>query len=68
MPEVTLQVPEIHCAGCCESIRKALSGRPGVEKVEVDLDQKAVRVRYNEEETGVRDLRAWIERAGFDVA
>ncbi len=68
MSEVTYQVPEMHCGACRDTVQTALGGVEGVRAVNVDLDTKAVRVAYDETVVSENELRARIERTGFDVA
>jgi copper chaperone CopZ len=65
--EITYHVPEMHCGACEASIRKALDPVDGIQKVEVDLHQRHVTVQFDEERLGPVDVKARIERAGFDV-
>lgn len=68
MSELAVRVPEIHCQGCVESIRKSLEGLDGFEDIRADLGTREVRVRYDEGRTGPEQIRERIEMAGFDVA
>lgn len=67
MAEVRFHVPEIHCGGCVESIRKSVSVLGGIAGVDADLDQRVVRVEYDSSRTAPEAIRERIEAAGFDV-
>lgn len=68
MSQLAVQVPEIHCQGCVESIRKSLELLDGFQDIEADVATKAVTVTYDEGRTGPEEVRERIEAAGFDVA
>ncbi len=58
-------VPDISCAHCKAAIEGEVSGVPGVERVEVDIDRRTVLV------VGTADdevVVAAIEEAGYEVA
>lgn len=65
--EISYHVPEVHCAACTASIRKALEKVDGFEDVQVDLHTKRVTVRFDENRASVTDFKSRIEAAGFDV-
>ena len=46
MTDVTLNVPDIHCAHCKASIEGAVGELDGVSKVEVRIEDRAVDVTY----------------------
>ncbi|HIQ40058.1 MAG TPA: heavy-metal-associated domain-containing protein [Sulfurivirga caldicuralii] len=45
----TIDVDNIKCGGCANSIRKALLALPGVEEVDVDIEAGRVAVQGDEE-------------------
>jgi copper chaperone CopZ len=61
------RTPEVHCAACEASIRRALLPLPGVGSVAVDLPGKTVRVEFDPARVDSAAIRAAIENAGFDV-
>lgn len=62
---VTLSVPDMYCAVCPITVKKALNGVKGVSKVDVDYDKKQVTVSFDDAKTKVTDLTAATERAGY---
>jgi copper chaperone len=63
---LTLSVPGVTCEHCRTAITKEVGTVPGVESVDVDLEQKVVTVRGRDlDDTAVR---AAIDEAGYDVA
>jgi len=63
---VSYTVPGIHCEHCEAAIKQEVGAVDGVESVEVDLQQK--RVRVSGERLDDRRLRGAIDEAGYDVA
>jgi copper chaperone len=65
MSELTYAVPGISCEHCRHAISTEVGRVPGVDAVEVDLEQKVVVVRGGT----LRDdeIRAAIDEAGYDV-
>ncbi len=46
--EIQLQVEDLHCQMCAQTVREALQKVAGVTKVKVNLSQKKVTVAYHE--------------------
>ena len=46
--EIQLQVEDLHCEMCAQTVREALQKVAGVKKVKVNLSQKKVTVAYRE--------------------
>lgn len=65
MPVRSYHLPEISCGGCRDSIRAAVGGVPGVDEIEVDLEERRVTVTGDAPDEVVR---AAIENAGYDIA
>jgi copper chaperone len=64
---MTLKVrcPAIECDGCVNAIKRAMSKLPGIESVEVDVENKAVTVMYDEGEVTEAALLDRLASAGF---
>lgn len=67
MTEKTYRVPDVHCDHCVAAINRELGAIEGVEDVKVDLDEKLVSVRVDENVTD-EQIVAGLDEAGFDVA
>jgi copper chaperone len=65
MQTVELKVEGMDCQGCVKSVTRMLSGVPGVEKVDVSLEQARALVTYDPAKSGPPELKRAIERAGF---
>ena len=63
----TLNVPDISCGHCKESIEGAVKGLPGVSSVVVDIDGKTVALDLTEVAV-VSEIVDAIEDQGYDVA
>lgn len=61
----TLAVPGMTCGACPITVHMALSRVPGVEKVRVDLANKEVIVRFNDQKTQVSSLLQATKDAGY---
>jgi copper chaperone len=64
--ERTLRVPGMTCEHCRAAIAAELSAVEGVSTIEVDLDEKLVRVRGHALDD--ERLRAAIDEAGYEAA
>ncbi len=62
----TVIAPDIVCGGCASSIKNALGNLAGVERVDVDVATKTVKVEHSE--AASRDsIIAALDRAGYSV-
>lgn len=59
------RVPEISCQHCVNAITKEVSALDGVRTVQVNLNDKSVRVEHHED-VGVNALISAIHEAGYD--
>ena len=66
MTDLTLTVSDMACEGCAESVREALEGVSGVQRVEVSLDRGEARVTAGSQ-VSERDLADAVEGAGYTV-
>ncbi len=65
-PEIQLQVEDLHCEMCAQTVREALQKVAGVKKVKVNLSQKRVIVAYAAElEVSVESLIKALEPTGY---
>lgn len=67
METAIYNAPAIHCEGCASSIERSLGKLPGVERVEVDIGARCVRVQYDAARVDDAAIRARLEMAGFPV-
>ena len=64
--EIQLQVEELHCEMCAQTVREVLQKVSGVNKVKVNLSQKRVRVIMPiQSETSVESLIQALEPTGY---
>jgi copper chaperone CopZ len=66
MATTTFKVAEIHCAGCENTIRTALSGLSGVTLVVPSADRNDVKVSFDETRVTEEELRARLAEAGYE--
>ncbi len=60
----SLSIPEMSCGSCKTSIEKAISAADANSKIDVDLENKTVRVESSLEQSA---LLAAVEKAGFEA-
>lgn len=63
----TLNVPEISCEHCKESIEGAVSKIDGVDLVDVAIPERTVDVAYDGKEVTFNRIVAAIEGQGYEV-
>ena len=63
----TLSVPEISCGHCKSSIEGAVSPLDGVDKVEVNIEDRTVGLDYDGTDATFDTIVAAIEEQGYDV-
>jgi P-type Cu+ transporter len=57
----------MHCAGCTNSVEKAILDVPGVTDVSVQLTTESAEVRFNGNEPPMKEIREAVKRAGYEV-
>ena len=68
MREEILPITGMHCGGCVKSVSNALSAMPGVQHVEVSLENAQARVSYDDTRLERSALIQAVVDAGFGVA
>ncbi len=66
--ESTINIEDMTCGHCVESVTKALEGLPGVSEVTVLLEEKCAELSYDEAKVGLSELTKAVEDAGFTVS
>lgn len=64
--QTTYRVPEISCDHCVKAITEAVSPLPGVDSVDVSVDDKTVTVAGDQLDDAA--VRSAIDDAGYDIA
>jgi copper chaperone len=67
MVSQTLSVPEISCGHCRSSIEAAVSPLDGVDRVEVQIDERTVQFDYDGTDATLTTIVAAIEAVGYEV-
>lgn len=65
--KTTINTPTIQCGTCKKNITGALNKIDGVINVKVDLSNKTVTVKYDDEKTSIGVLEDAISAAGYDA-
>ena len=68
MTDTTFKVPEMSCGHCKAAIEDELSKLSGVEYSSTNLEERSVRVSYEEGRVSEEQLKGAIEDAGYTVA
>lgn len=67
MTELTLNVPEISCAHCKQSIEEAVGDLAGVDSVTVDIEPRTVRLVFDDSAVDLGQIKSAIQDAGYEV-
>lgn len=62
---VTLSVPDMNCAACPITVKKALSRVEGVNKINVNFEKREATVVFDDKKTAVSKLTEATEMAGY---
>jgi mercuric ion binding protein len=62
---VTLSVPDMNCAACPITVKKALTKVSGVSKTDVNLDRREAKVTFDDARTSIQALTGATKNAGF---
>jgi copper chaperone CopZ len=60
-----IRIDGMHCHRCEQTIRKAMSSKPGVHEVEVDFNSSQASVLFDPANVKVSELMAAVEEAGY---
>ena len=67
MATAEIKIEGMTCEGCVKSVSRTLAGVPGVNDVNVSLDEASAKVTYDPQRTSVADLKKAVERAGYET-
>lgn len=67
MAEIILNVGGMSCNHCKMAVEESLQSLSGVEKAEVDLSAKTVKVAYEPGKLSDKDFEAAVVEAGFEL-
>lgn len=62
---ITLAVPDMTCAACPITVKKALTKVEGVQKVEVSYETRSAVVTFDDAKTSTQKLTQATENAGY---
>ena len=62
---ITLSVPDMNCAACPITVKKALTQVSGVSKIEVSLDRREANVTFDDIKTSVEALTRATKESGY---
>lgn len=64
----TVSVPGIYCDRCDKVIHESLSGMAGLIEIEVNKDQKSVRLVYDSAQIGFDHIEKALSDAGYPIS
>jgi len=67
MKSQVIKAMGMSCDHCVQTITKAVKEINGIARVQVDLENKAVTVEFEENQTDLKTISAKIIEAGYDV-
>lgn len=65
--QVTLPVTGMSCQHCVGKVEKSVSALPGVDKVDVSLENASVEVAYDKSSVSVDQIAETIQEQGYEV-
>lgn len=65
---VTLSVPDMNCAACPITVKKALTKVSGVGKIDVNLDRREAKVTFDDVKTSAEALTRATKDAGYPAS
>jgi len=65
--ETSFNVPSISCSICANRIKDGLGRMEGIEGVDVNLKEQAVKVLYNPDITQPQVIKSKIEEMGYEI-
>ncbi len=60
--------PQMHCAGCEKKIKGNLRYEKGVKRIDTDVEQQKVTVKYDADKTSVCKLQAAFDKIGYKAS
>ena len=67
MKTETLNISGMTYGGCVANVKRALTGVPGVDDVDVSLAENTAKVRLADDRVSIEALSAAVRSAGYDV-
>ncbi|WP_185958289.1 heavy-metal-associated domain-containing protein [Fodinibius sediminis] len=66
MDTAYIQIGEMGCSGCANTIQDALNSLNGVEKATVDLEKESAAISFNAGTVSKNDFERVISEAGYE--
>ncbi len=65
--QATLTAPDISCGHCVATVKEAVGGLAGVERVEADADTQRVEVAFDPNRVSLPQIESALAEAGYPV-
>lgn len=67
MTEITLGIKGMTCQMCVRHVREALEKLNGVDRADVDLQNKETRITFDETKATLDGMRKAVKEAGYEL-
>jgi copper chaperone len=67
METANIRIEGMTCEGCVKSVTRTLQAVPGVQSVDVLLEEGKARVTFDPGKTKLAELKRAVERAGYQA-
>ncbi|WP_096201106.1 heavy-metal-associated domain-containing protein [Bacillus sp. FJAT-45350] len=67
MKTISLQVEKMSCGNCLTTVETAIKSVEGVNEAKGSLEEKTIKVQYNEEIADVSDFVEAVEEVGYII-
>jgi copper chaperone len=67
METANIRIEGMTCEGCVKSVTRTLQAVPGVQSVDVLLEEGKARVTFDPGKTKLAELKRAVERAGYEA-
>ena len=67
MTEISLKILDMECAACVARLDRVISRLHGVKSAQVNFTASSASITYDESETDIAMISAYIKKAGFRV-
>lgn len=67
LERATLTAPDISCGHCVASVKEAVGGLAGIDRVDADADTKVVEVAFDPARVSLGQIEAALAEAGYPV-
>ncbi|MBD3300005.1 MAG: hypothetical protein GF347_01510 [Candidatus Moranbacteria bacterium] len=67
MKKIKFTICQIHCKSCTALIESELKDQKGIQFVKVDLDSSEAKIKFNENQISLKEIKTLIEKLGYSL-